>query len=350
MIWKPICLGANPLPGIELEKDKKNCRKIGPCGVGKRALYLNSFYIDRQYYIPVAEVRRVFKRVAMSKGGFTGRGIFASIPYLVVQYGDGKEKQCNFKYEDQVDRMLEEIRSGFPWIPVHSEAAQKRLEKRERERLARKLPSLSEEAEETRQRLEDAKTYLEKEPELFMELSQAARRKRAFLNGKHTYKWVAASILVLGAASLLYGICSFAAGAGFAVYFTLFGLGAIFLFSGANVRPTLLENRRAVLERDRMAIKRMETYTEAYKGKQPFPIPARYAHPAVLKRMVLAVEERRAVTEEEALDAVICRLKALNHTVEVDEEEYQDVVAVKAMFLNAGYRKDEPVSGKDFQK
>lgn len=99
-----------------------------------------------------------------------------------------------------------------------------------------------------------------------------------------------------------------------------------------------------------MAIKRMETYTEAYKGKQPFPIPARYAHPAVLKRMVLAVEEGRAVTEEEALDAVICRLKALNHTVEVDEEEYQDVVAVKAMFLNAGYRKDEPVSGKDFQK
>ena len=31
----------------ELKADKKAFRKIGPCGVGKKALYLNSFYIDR---------------------------------------------------------------------------------------------------------------------------------------------------------------------------------------------------------------------------------------------------------------------------------------------------------------
>ena len=43
-------------------------------------------------------VRRVFKRVAMSKGGFTGKGAFGSIPYLVVEYDDGAQKQCNFKH------------------------------------------------------------------------------------------------------------------------------------------------------------------------------------------------------------------------------------------------------------
>ena len=70
MIFKPHPLSAMHLPVLELEEDRKSCRKIGPCGVGNKAIYLNSFYIDRCYYIPFAAVRRVFKRVAMSKGGF----------------------------------------------------------------------------------------------------------------------------------------------------------------------------------------------------------------------------------------------------------------------------------------
>ena len=52
-------------------------------------------------------VRRVFKRVAMSKGGFSGKGVFGSIPYLVVEYDGGQVKQCTFKHEDDVDRMIE---------------------------------------------------------------------------------------------------------------------------------------------------------------------------------------------------------------------------------------------------
>ena len=50
MIFKPAQLGLARLDAHELEEDKKACRKIGPCGVGKKALYLNSFYIDRRYY------------------------------------------------------------------------------------------------------------------------------------------------------------------------------------------------------------------------------------------------------------------------------------------------------------
>ena len=106
MIVKPTPLGRETLDRAGLTEDRKNCRRFGPCGAGKKALYLNSFYLDCRYYIPYGEVERVFKRIAMSSGGFSHRGVFASIPYLVVEYGGGKQKQCHFKYEDQVDQLL----------------------------------------------------------------------------------------------------------------------------------------------------------------------------------------------------------------------------------------------------
>ena len=49
---KPQRLGNLSLPDMELTEDKKTCRKFGPCGVGKKAIYLNSFYIERRYYVP----------------------------------------------------------------------------------------------------------------------------------------------------------------------------------------------------------------------------------------------------------------------------------------------------------
>ena len=109
MIFKPAQLGMAKLDPQELEADKKACRKIGPCGVGKKALYLNSFYIDRRYYLPYGSITRVFKRVAMSSGGFSGKGVFASMAYLVVEYDGGKQKQCNFKDERDVDALLENL-------------------------------------------------------------------------------------------------------------------------------------------------------------------------------------------------------------------------------------------------
>ena len=108
---KPQRLGNLSLPDMELTEDKKTCRKFGPCGVGKKAIYLNSFYIERRYYVPMKSVKRIFKRIAMSKGGFTGKGAFGTLPYLVVEYDDGKEKQCNFKHEEDVDRCTVRLRS-----------------------------------------------------------------------------------------------------------------------------------------------------------------------------------------------------------------------------------------------
>ena len=40
MLFKPAQLGLARLDSAELEADRKACKKIGPCGVGKKALYL----------------------------------------------------------------------------------------------------------------------------------------------------------------------------------------------------------------------------------------------------------------------------------------------------------------------
>ena len=117
MIFAPARLGSVTLDNETLAADKKGCRRFGPCGVGEKALYLNSFFIDRHYYVALSSVRRVFKRVAMSKGGFTGKGAFGSIPYLVVEY-DGGEKQCNFKHEEDVDTLLDLMKQAQVTIPL----------------------------------------------------------------------------------------------------------------------------------------------------------------------------------------------------------------------------------------
>lgn len=335
MIFKPIRLSSAGLPDDQLAEDKKHCRRIGPCGAGEKALYLNSFYIDRRYYIPYSAITRVFKRVAMSKGGFTRKGIFASMAYLVVEYDGGKQKQCNFKYEEQVDQMLAHLAQTHPEIKLVSAPAEQRLAQREKARQKEKKPELSQETKGEIARLEEASAFLEKRPELTLELSQAARRKRAYLCTNPSYRWVAMAITLLGVVSLGFGIYSLLNGGSFAVYFLLLGLAAIFLFSGASVLPTAQNNRKAVMGRAEKAQKAMEDYLAS---RPDFPLPARYAHPVVLRRMVRALEYGRAANGEQALEVVKKDLQALNSSVEVDQEEYDEVVAIKALFLNEDYR------------
>ena len=118
MIFAPVRLGETSIADEVLAADKKSCKRFGPCGVGEEALYLNNFLIDRHFYVALSSVRRVFKRVAMSQGGFSGKGVFGAIPYLVVQYDDGQEKQCTFKREEDVDEMLACIAAAHPEIPT----------------------------------------------------------------------------------------------------------------------------------------------------------------------------------------------------------------------------------------
>ena len=122
---RPYPLSAVRIEAAALAEDKKRCRKIGPCGVGKQALYLNSYFLDRRYYIPFSAVDRVYKRIAMSKGGFSGKGIFATLAYLVVVFDGGREKAFQFKYEAQIDELLAVVRETYPDIPCVSAAAEK---------------------------------------------------------------------------------------------------------------------------------------------------------------------------------------------------------------------------------
>ena len=106
MIFTPSPLGSRTLTPEVLKADRRDSIKSGPCGVGKEALYMGTNYIDRCFYVPWREVKRVFKRVAMSQGGFSGKGVFGALAYLVVQFGNGKEKQSRFRHEADVDRLL----------------------------------------------------------------------------------------------------------------------------------------------------------------------------------------------------------------------------------------------------
>ena len=338
MIFRPAQLGMAKLDRLELEQDKKACRKIGPCGVGKKALYLNSFYIDRRYYLPYGSISRVFKRVAMSSGGFTGKGMFASMAYLVVEYDGGKQKQCNFKDERDVDKLLEVLAKEQPQIPLLSEAGEQALQKKEAEKAARKLPELTDEAKHSVTVLRKAKEYLEEKPELAEELSAAERRKRAQLQSKPVYRYVALAIFVFGIVSAAYGLYAVTNHVGnYGIYFALFGFAAIFLFSSYNMLPTARNNNNAIMKRADKAEAAMAEYVKHYPNGA-FPVPSCYAHPIVLKQMTDASEEGRAVTVPEALDAVEARLKSLNADVQVEQEEYDEVVVIKAMFLNHDYQ------------
>ena len=338
MIFRPAQLGMAKLDRLELEQDKKACRKIGPCGVGKKALYLNSFYIDRRYYLPYGSISRVFKRVAMSSGGFTGKGMFASMAYLVVEYDGGKQKQCNFKDERDVDKLLEVLAKEQPQIPLLSEAGEQALQKKEAEKAARKLPELTDEAKHSISMLKKAKEYLEEKPELAEELSAAERRKRAQLKSKPVYRYVALAIFVFGIVSAAYGLYAVTNHVGnYGIYFALFGFAAIFLFSSYNMLPTARNNNNTIMKRADKAEAAMAEYVKHYPNGA-FPVPSCYAHPIVLKQMTDAIEEGRAVTVPEALDAVEARLKSLNADVQVEQEEYDEVVVIKAMFLNHDYQ------------
>ena len=227
MIFKPAQLGMAKLDQQELVEDKKSCKKIGPCGVGKKALYLNSFYIDRRYYLPYGSISRVFKRVAMSSGGFTGKGMFASMAYLVVEYDGGKQKQCNFKDERDVDKLLEVLAKEQPQIHLLSAAGEQVLQKKEAEKAARKLPEseLTDEARHSITVLRRAKEYLEAKPALSDELSAAERRKRAQLQSKPVYRYVALAIFIMGIVSAAYGLYAVTTHTGgYGIYFPVLQL------------------------------------------------------------------------------------------------------------------------------
>ncbi len=341
-------LGNGTLPDEDLHQDKKQCTKIERIGIGAKAIYLNGFFLDRAYYIPFSQVRRIYKRVALSKGGYTGKGLFASIPYLVVEYDHSSEKQVQFRYEQLVDAALEEIGARFPSIPLHSEEAERRLREAEEAEAKRYKKNLSPQARHTIACLNKAELRLEARPELYRALTKAARTKRMVGYTNPFYRHLFYLILLASAAALFFGLYLYRERPNFSTCFVLFGFAAIFLSIALRVRPTGRRNKEeAELDWVR-AVKDMEIYLTAGseaqgtdpqgEGNPSFPLPPQYAHPFSLRRMIRVIREGRAESSDEVLAVLKKDLQALNSSVEVSQRDYDEVVAIKPMFLCMDYR------------
>ncbi len=111
MLFATKSLSSIALERDVLRSDKKSAASYDACSVGEKAIYFNFSYI------PLEQIQRVFKRLAVSKGFYEKDRIYGTIPYLVVQYDDGKEKVCRFEHEDKLDALLYRFRNHTD-IPV----------------------------------------------------------------------------------------------------------------------------------------------------------------------------------------------------------------------------------------
>lgn len=113
-------MSVGTLPADVLRNDKTGCLQFDECGLGKKAVYLGFCGVSRIRYIPLANVRRVYKRLMVSKGFFEQNKLFGVLPYLVIRYDSGKEKAYRFTHEEDVDAMLKAFREGAK-VPVGKE-------------------------------------------------------------------------------------------------------------------------------------------------------------------------------------------------------------------------------------
>ncbi len=325
---------ATSLSAEALSKEKKNLQKIGRMGIGEKAVFLSTAMLDRSRYICFTDIRRIFKRVAMSKGGFSGKGIFGSMAYIVVELKDGRTVTCTVPLEADADTLLKAFGRKCPTVPLQSEEAARKLREAEQEEAARYVKTLSPAAEACVQGLEKDKQRLEKEAKKYQRLSDGAQRLRMVQRTKPSYKWVALVVFVFAIIAAGFGVLRFLQGREDGMYIVLIGLAVIFLISASRVLPSASNNLRAVTREYEAAVQDME---KTINGES-FPVPARYAHPVVLTRMIRVIREGRTETAEGALQLVKQDLQALNAQVTVSKKEYDEVVEIKPMFLVAAYQ------------
>ena len=116
MLFPPKPLSTVTFSDDELKVDISTRLKYGQCALGKRALYVGTYFLSNRYYIPLVRVERVFKRLAVSKGFYEGK-VFGSIAYLVIRYDHGQERVCRFDHEEELDNLLNAVRKHTN-IPV----------------------------------------------------------------------------------------------------------------------------------------------------------------------------------------------------------------------------------------
>ena len=233
-----------------------------------------------------------------------------------------------------MDNLLAYLAKICPDLPLQSQKVERHMAQQQAQEARRYLKELTPQAQSEKERLEQARAFLEDHTNLTRRLSQAAKAKRVNDRSNPSYKWVALAIVIAGVAALVYGIITMVRGtSSLGIYFALFGFAAVFLFSGAHVLPTARNNKTALSREWEQA----QADLAAVLPKD-FPLPARYAHPVVLTRMIRVLREGRAQTADQALEVVKQDLKALTADVQVEQWEYDEVVAIKPMFLLSDYQ------------
>jgi len=117
MLFLPRPLGSKVIEKEALKKDIEEAEEFGLCALGRKALYTGSFVFSKTRYITLPEIRRVYKRLAVSKGFYEANRIYATICYLVVEYKGGNEKAFKFDDEDELNELLIRFKK-YTSIPV----------------------------------------------------------------------------------------------------------------------------------------------------------------------------------------------------------------------------------------
>jgi len=117
MLFTPKPLGKGSIIADEIKSDIEKAYKIGQCAISGKAIYIGNVFRANSRYVPVSDVKRVFKRLAVTKGFFDGNKVFAAIPYLVIIYDGGIEKQIKFDKEDELNLFLDSIKEQTS-IPI----------------------------------------------------------------------------------------------------------------------------------------------------------------------------------------------------------------------------------------
>lgn len=80
-----------------------------------------------------------------------------------------------------MDRLLAYVEVNFPQIPLHSEVAEQKLaEKAKRMEEKQRIGNISETAKKNIRCLDNAIKYLHKDTDLYLNLSQSAKKKRVY--------------------------------------------------------------------------------------------------------------------------------------------------------------------------
>lgn len=356
-LFSSKCIGTAELSSAELKADKKNMLKCGSCGLGEKALYIPGIYTYYKFYACWQDTARVFKRLAVSEGGITGGGISGAVPYLVVLFQDGHERQFLIRREQDIDDLLAKLPAKHPEIKTVSENAEQRMGAAKAKYDAEHAPHTLTAAEEKSIRtLEQARSRLDEKAFLYRTLAGTAAKKKTTDRIDPRMQWISVFIFALSVIAAAVGVLLLVLG-GFGhagLWIVLAGVAGIFLSFSSHTLPFFGNSKKTVDAAWENSVQEMEKFLadgglrakarlrpKNEGGDEPvFPLPAAYAHPMVIDRMIRVIREGRTAEGgiDEALEVTRKDMKSLNSSVTVSENEYREVVIIKPLFIANDYR------------